>query len=250
MTNQQAQFVLHAYRPNGADASDPIFGEALDQARRDPALGQWFGAQQRFDRAVAGKLGSAQVPAGLRESILAGARAGGAETAAKPPARPAWRFTAWLALAASVAVVSAVGLALWPKEVSAKEALMDFAIADLRRADHEGKHGPKTSEFQALVSLTDTRLGRGVAVDFERLQRDGCRTVTFGGRELLEVCFERDGQWFHCYVARKKDFPNFAARLAPVFRAADGITAGAWSDGEHIFVVATEAGRAALERLI
>lgn len=250
MTNQQAQFVLQAYRPNGADAADPTFGEALEQTRRDPALGRWFAAQQRFDRSIAAKLGAVPVPAGLRESILAGAHVSSPQSGAARSARPAWRQGAWLALAASLALVATLGVALWPKEAVAKEQLLDFAIADMRSADHEGSRGAKVAEFQALVSSAETRLGQGLAIDHDRLRRDGCRTVTLGGRQLIEVCFERDGQWFHCYVARAKDFPNIAAKLPPVFRTAEGITAGAWNDGENIFIVATTAGRAALERLI
>ena len=44
MTNERAKFVLGAYRPNGADAKDPMFAEALEQAKRDPNLAAWFAA--------------------------------------------------------------------------------------------------------------------------------------------------------------------------------------------------------------
>ena len=42
MTNQDAKLVLSAYRPNGADARDPFFEQALQQANRDPELTEWF----------------------------------------------------------------------------------------------------------------------------------------------------------------------------------------------------------------
>ena len=32
ITNESAKFVLNAYRPNGADAQDPVFRDALEQA--------------------------------------------------------------------------------------------------------------------------------------------------------------------------------------------------------------------------
>lgn len=250
MTNQQAQFVLHAYRPNGADAADATFGEALEQTRRDPALAQWFAAQQRFDRAVSAQLATLPPPAGLREAILAGARASRGDRSPAASARRRWLSPTWLALAASVALFAAISFLVWPKDALGKEALLDFAIADLREADHEGRIGSETAKFQALLGSADARLGRGMPVDFARLRADGCRRVSFRGKELLEVCFERDGQWFHCYVAQAKDFPNVSAKLATVFRHADGITAGAWREGEHIFIVASTAGRAAIERLI
>ncbi len=250
MTNQQAQFVLHAYRANGADAADATFGEALEQTRRDPALAQWFASQQRFDRAVSAQLATVQPPAGLREAILAGARASRGDAVPVGRLQRRWLSSTWLALAASLALIATISVLVWPKESLGKEALLDFAIADLRGADHEGRVGSEIAKVQAFLGSSDVRLGRGMPVDFARLRADGCRTVSFRGKELLEVCFERDGQWFHCYVAQAKDFPQVAAKLATIFRHADGITAGAWREGEHIFIVASTAGRDAIERLI
>jgi hypothetical protein len=42
MTNESAKFLLSAYRPNGTDAHDPVFKEALEQAPCDPELATWF----------------------------------------------------------------------------------------------------------------------------------------------------------------------------------------------------------------
>ena len=48
ITNETAKFLLNAYRPNGADAQDPVFRDALEQAARDPELGAWFKEQRGF----------------------------------------------------------------------------------------------------------------------------------------------------------------------------------------------------------
>lgn len=247
MTNEQAKFVLHAYRANGADAGDPTFAEALEQTRRDPALERWFAAQQAFDRAMCAKLGAVQPPAGLREAILAGGSVSGAHS---PVSRAWWRAPAFVAMAASLALLAAVSLALWPKGASAHAPLIDFALNDTLRNPHEGQHGKEAAEFQVLLSSANTRLGGGLPVDFQALRDRGCRTVTFEGRELLEVCFKRHGKWFHCYVARVEDFPAVAAKLRPTFRNEGKVSAGAWSDGRHIFIVASRAGQEAIRSLI
>ncbi|MDP2138320.1 MAG: hypothetical protein Q8J74_10770, partial [Candidatus Didemnitutus sp.] len=78
----------------------------------------------------------------------------------------------------------------------------------------------------------------------------GCRTISFEGRDMLEVCFSRDGKWFHCYVARVADFPVVAEKLQLTFRDGIGASAVAWADEQHIFVVASKAGREAIKRLI
>jgi hypothetical protein len=154
-----------------------------------------------------------------------------------------------MALAASIALLLAVGVAFWPASVSA-EQIATFAINDTMHQSHEGGHGNDAMAFQAMLSQADRRLGRGVPIDFATLRANGCRTISFQGHDLLEVCFKRDGKWFHCYVARAQDFPALAAKLSPTFAEKEGASAAAWSDGQHIFVVASKAGSEAIQRLI
>jgi len=45
MDNPTAKEILSLYRPNGADARDPLFREALDQCKRDPGLAAWLNDQ-------------------------------------------------------------------------------------------------------------------------------------------------------------------------------------------------------------
>jgi hypothetical protein len=43
-----AKLLLSAYRPNGADAQDPVFKEALELTQRDPELARWFRGRAGF----------------------------------------------------------------------------------------------------------------------------------------------------------------------------------------------------------
>src|SRR6266852_9182231 len=74
MDNHEAKFILSAYRPGGQDAGDPRFVEALEQARRDPMLEQWFRDSVAFDSAMTDKLRAIEVPADLRQNILVGVK--------------------------------------------------------------------------------------------------------------------------------------------------------------------------------
>jgi hypothetical protein len=256
MKNEEAKFILQAYRPNGADAADPGLAEALAQARRDPAIERWFAAQQAFDRAVSAKLGEITPPPGLRDAILAGARfatGSGKQTSPLLPSALRRRETwpAWVGLAAGVALLLAVSLAVWPKSAEATPLLLDFALNDTLRQTHHGhQHSREAAEFQAWLGSTETRLTGGLAIDFEQLRRQGCRVIAFDGKPLLEICFQRDGVWFHAYIARATDFPQVTAPLPPLFRDEGRASAVAWSDGNHIYIVASKAGREALQRLI
>lgn len=72
MDKEQARFVLRSFRPDGADAGDPDFAEALMLAMENRELGEWLAHERAFDAAFAKALGSVDLPENLREDILAG----------------------------------------------------------------------------------------------------------------------------------------------------------------------------------
>jgi uncharacterized membrane protein YbaN (DUF454 family) len=109
---------LMVYRP---DVDEPELGtlEALDLARRDEELNRWFTEQQRLRRTIRAELRSIQPPPGLKEAILAQAKA---------PPIPWWRHQiAWAAAAAVVLLLAMAAFWMRPKA----EAL-DFAAFQSR----------------------------------------------------------------------------------------------------------------------
>ena len=241
MNNQEAKFILGSYRPNGGDATDPLFAEALKQAREDPALGVWLAHEQAHDGLIAAKLKSIAPPAGLREGILAGGRM-------SRHRRGRWRAAMWLPLAAAAAV--AVSAILWQHRAPAESRLVSFALGDVLNEAQHGGHGENLGVLQATLQDSAKPVTRGLPIDFSALEKTGCRTLSFGGHPVLEVCFQRNGTWFHCYVARCTDFPEFAATEPPVFSASGRVESVAWADGAYRIIVGSLAGRAALERLL
>jgi len=72
MDKEQARFILRSYRPDGADARDPDFTEALSLAMEDRELGDWLANERAFDTAFSQALFKLPLPDSLRENILAG----------------------------------------------------------------------------------------------------------------------------------------------------------------------------------
>src|SRR6266498_839691 len=97
MNREEARFILHAYRPNGEDAHDPQFEEALALVRTDPELAHWFAREQALDAAIARRIRSVQPPPELTNQLLL------ARKVIRP--RPWWRKPAWIAAAAIVALL-------------------------------------------------------------------------------------------------------------------------------------------------
>jgi hypothetical protein len=244
MTNEEAKFILGAYRANGRDADTALFNEALRQARTDPSLGEWLARAQAHDAAVGAKLREVAPPAGLREAILAGARV------SKAP-RSSWKTSApWFALAACLAIITTVSVLLRPIHASGEVVrFARFAVDDTLNSKHGG-HGPASGELAALLGQSTTHLAAGLPIDVSTFEANGCRTVRFAGRDVLEVCFKRNGAWFHCYIANRADFPNLAAQTRVEFSERAKLGSAAWADATHMIVVVGEGGLEAVKRLL
>ncbi len=71
MDKEEARFILRSFRPDGADAGDQDFADALKLALENRELGEWLASERAFDAAFAQALASVDLPENLREDILA-----------------------------------------------------------------------------------------------------------------------------------------------------------------------------------
>ena len=69
MDKEQARFILHSFRPDGADAQDSAFTEALSLAAADRELGEWLVRERAHDCEFSERLNSVEIPADLRDAI-------------------------------------------------------------------------------------------------------------------------------------------------------------------------------------
>ena len=225
MNNDEAKFILRGYRPGGADAADPYFHEALAQARHDPALRDWFDRQQQFDAEFSRKLGTIAPPADLRASILAGARTS-----------KVYRFplpAVFLGLAAAVALI--IGLYSFRAPSTSgfsSAALAEFAAEDALHGTH-GDHSKLVAQVQQTMGASSFRISAGLPVDFAALKKDGCRSLTFKGQEVLEVCFMRQGSEYHLYVCKLDAATSASRQVLP--KTTLGVVA--WTDGRHSYAL-------------
>lgn len=72
MDKEEARFILRCFRPDGADAENPDFAEALAWAAKDRELGEWLARERSSDAGFAKALAAVSIPSSLREEILAG----------------------------------------------------------------------------------------------------------------------------------------------------------------------------------
>jgi len=244
MNNDEAKFILGAYRPGGHDSGDPVLAEALEKAQRDPALRVWLEREQAFDTAVSAKLRAVQPPSGLRDAILAGAKVS--------RSRPTWVRPLWVGLAAAIVLA----LTLWSLRpyTSADggfstEGLARFAALDVR-GDHAGAvHANRAGVVGAWLQDPTNRLLAGIPADTARLQADRCRVVRFAGRDVFEICFKRDAV-FHVYISPRRNSDSASDTAAPMFREHGTLASVSWGDARNIYVMVTDAGVDALRRIL
>jgi len=249
MKIEEAKSILQAYRPNGADANDPFFAEALELAEKDPGLRAWFADQQGFDRIMVAEFEQVKAPVDGLDRVLEAARHQNTTT----PRRAWWSPlpVGRLALAAGVVLVISATSLFWvrPKQATANSALAEFAIADAQHPKTHGGKGEEAAELNRVLKLPTTRLGAPLPMNFQTLRDTGCRTLKVEGRDVLEVCFKRNGVGLHCYIARKEDFPTLTAPTAPVATDKKDASIATWSDQANLYIVVTKPDRAALEKL-
>lgn len=245
MNNDEAKFVLRAYRPGGGDAGDPALAAALEQAKKDPALAAWFEREQAHAKVVSSKLRTIVPPPGLRDAILAGAQAG----TRGGGRRSGWRRPVWLAMAAAIAVLLGVA-AWWRLAPVGGTSFEEFAVNFVDRGFRLEKHSADLSELKAWLAAKRGPLPAALPAQLAALRALGCRTLDFRGREVSLVCFERDGREFHVFVARREAISDTAEAAEPRFRAHGKLVAGAWSDVRNHYVVVSDADLPTLQRVL
>lgn len=62
---------LQSFRCGTSDENDPLFREALAELSNDPALAEWFRAEQEFDAVMAEKFRDVPVEDVVKKRLLA-----------------------------------------------------------------------------------------------------------------------------------------------------------------------------------
>jgi hypothetical protein len=90
------------------------------------------------------------------------------------------------------------------------------------------------------------RLTQDLAIDSAALRASGCRTLNFGGKPVIEVCFKREGRWFHLYAIRVSDLPDGRDDPAPMMLARDRYDYASWRKAvTGVWFIAATAGEGA-----
>jgi hypothetical protein len=232
MNNQEAKLILQTYRPNGLDASDPFFAEAMEQSRRDPELQKWFAEEVALHARLQARLETAiPVPPELKSNLLA----------LRKTIRPVpWWFQP-MNLAAAAAVLIALGslLLLLPGKASSETSFREAMARDsLQTEDHvvfASHEMPKIRQWlqdRGLPSRID------LPAMLQSGTPQGCRRVDWNGHQATMVCFLlQGGQHMDLFVMDHAALPDFTDHAAPQFAGADGLMTAMWTGGGKVYLL-------------
>jgi hypothetical protein len=241
MTNEEAKFILSAYRPNGRDASDPAMTEALEQAARDPELGAWFREELAVDRVISKKLAEVAVPDGLKGNILTGHRM------MEPTDSVGWRLATMLKWAAVFIAFAGIAAFLSLRSPA------DGQIAEYR-SDMMGllamKAAPLDYQGRSLSDVRDWLTSNHSVAQFEvshtlsNQPTMGCQILDWNGAQVTLVCFDTgDGQLAHLLVVDRSAFPGLGERAQPIIESVAGWTTASWVSKDQVYLLAGKGER-------
>lgn len=244
--NEDPKLILGALRPNGADANDPAFAEALAAAERDPQLAAWFREAQEFDRAIADKLRGVEVPGELRAKILAGGHA--SRRTAWWLQRKVWALAALLMVLAGLSALwltRASGLAAWQRQGI---AVLDDVEASRLDLDHESSDPEKLVAWlqeksaPVLPTLPDSLAAR---------RSFGCKTWEWRGLRLALVCFDLgNSQTAHLVTTFHGGLKGAPPLGQMIYGQAGKWSTATWSEGGLACMLLTDAGDDVLKKLL
>lgn len=236
MTNEEAKFILSAYRPNGRDASDPSMAEALEQAARDPELAAWFREERLLDEIISAKLADVSVPPDLKPMILAGHRVMG--TSAGPS-----RFLRGLRWAALFLICA--GALIWlnlgdkgpnaplarfrsdmTAHLASKMGRLDF------RANSLSEVRQWLSQEHAIAELDVPQLlaAKGTM---------GCQILEWNGAKVTLVCFDMGNrEMAHLLVVDREAFSSLPDSTEPMVSQSGGWTTASWVKRDRVYLLA------------
>jgi len=233
MNTQEAKFILQAYRPNGEDAADPQFTEALALAKLDPELAKWFAEQLAFDATASRALTEVKVPRHLRESILAGKRV----------IEPAlwWKQPGWWAMAAAFVVV--LGIAgFWIKSNRDSARFASYQREMIRAAETTVNHAEflanNAASIQLWLSTNGVETNYVVPIGLRGVAGLGCRVVSWDGIKVSMICFPQQGtNHVDLFIAEKNDFNGSVPGAKPQFAAIGTNTIASWSQAGKVYLL-------------
>lgn len=249
MNREQAKLILSAANageeyPEG----DPRLEKALALMENDPALAEWFAAQNPLDHAMRDALRTIEPPAHLRESILAAAKV---TPFPEEPKLDRIFPILWMSAAGFVALAAAVAIYLAPRGNQQNVASIETELIRLTDA-HKHAFGSKD-----LGEIRSWLASHGGATDFsipqglENRGGAGCEVVSVSGTKVSVLCFHLGhGRTAHLYIVNRSQLSKPPPQDTPVVTKNGAYAVASWSAGDKSYFLSSQGDEKSLRALL
>ncbi len=158
-------------------------------------------------------------------------------------------------LLATIAVVVAIAFMLmWTNFVRPRASLSDFRDEMISFAKIDPSLEMKSNQLSDLMSWLEKEHGMfGVTIpeNVKIMEPVGCRVLRFRAHDVGLICFRRaNGKLLHLFVMDRAAFPQLPGRDRPEFSGEGEWMTAAWSEGEHVYVMAVQGDQPMMESLL
>jgi len=258
MNRDEAKAILRVHRPGHHEHNDPELARALEFARQDPELAQWWAKENAFDTSVAEKLSHVPPPADLRERILANPAVGSEKPSAATRQQPWWR--GFSALAAALAIFATGAFFVWNHQPPAippptlaewQSGSIETLTHILAGADKLDVESPDSSKLRQWLQQVDAPSPAALPNSLTHLDTAGCKTIAIGNQRVSIICFHTGPrQLAHLVTVEERSLSNPPPEHQPQYvRHGEWVTAS-WSDRGQSFMLAMKGTDAELKGLL
>ena len=251
MSINEAKTTLLLYRPGTADAEDPQIAAALALSKSDPELAHWLEDHCARQEALRVKFRQITVPAGLKEQIIS--------EQAVLRRRIYWRPRIALGAVAAVALLAFLAafwrsyppgddtLAIYQNQM-VRIALSGYGM-DLATDDH--------TKIRAYLAQNRAPADYVLPAALQKAAVTGCAIEGWQAVKVSMICF-RTGRplppnqssdlWL--FVVDRASLKDAPENSQPRFAVVKGLATVAWSQGDKVYLLGTEADEATIRKFL
>jgi hypothetical protein len=230
MTRGEAKEILQAFRPNGKDAQDPFFSEALAMVAVDPVLADWFAAQQSFDSQMSRAVAQVPIPPSLEMRL------------ARQPSRQYWWNRALRPIEYGLAATIALFLAIGGFWMHSRASAFDPLRANVLRqtwagSRHVDLQTTNLAEIRRFIAANDLRGDFKLPPELAVMHAHGCKLLTVKKQKVPYICFMDGPKHLHLVVLDHKVCPQPPLMAMPEFASWEHWTTATWTQGDMTFIL-------------